>query len=791
MPQAQPLRRLVEILRRFGGASYFGRCLERPKPIDISDFGTLRFPIGDRQAKKLHAAGRPAHYGQGTETLLDASVRDTSEISADRVSVDEEWQERLDSVVETMAATLGLPPSCKLRAELHSLLIYGPGQFFLPHKDSEKADGMVATLVATLPSFFVGGELIVEHQGERQVFKGDSEKVEFVAFYADCLHAVEPVSEGHRVSLTYNLVLEPDSVSEAESTTVEAALAEALDAYFTTPPPVSRWWREEKGASPDPPPDRFVFLLDHEYTEAGLSLGRLKGNDRARVQGLQAAADALDCKTALAQVTVRENWHCTVAYDPYYRYSRSRHRSWSRGEDGWEESADTRDSPDDYELVDLIDSEAALTRRRIGDGKLETVDIPLASDTIGLLTPTSELEPYASEYEGYTGNAGSTMDRWYRRAAFVVWPRAFDLVMALEADPKACLSELADRARNGEILDELLKRLPDPWQEVMERSETLPSVTDVLALCNGVEDPELGTTLLRPLRLEILKPNDAEAWADLHSRWGQDALWQLLVDWSEKRSYFGASRHLPSSLEWIESMDNLCAALVELDHGSAEAAARLLINDRWIFWSGLLDDLLKREHPETRSRGLDELSQPLIALFKACLRVDDDALQDEILSTLDGGIEVLPLLLNVLRKAAQKHSSLLPALAPVQAIAVELLQEHLSQPARDPDDWTVSIPNSCKCALCAELTTFLEAPDRKILEWPIAKAKRQHIHQVLDQYGAPVRHQTRRSGSPYVLVLTKEDALHRQEIRQRKQWTKDLKLLNGLMIPDESTAGAP
>ena len=34
------------------------------------------------------------------------------------------------------------------------------------------------------------------------------------------------------------------------------------------------------------------------------------------------------------------------------------------------------------------------------------------------------LTPYASEYEGYMGNYGNTMDRWYRRAALVVWPQA-------------------------------------------------------------------------------------------------------------------------------------------------------------------------------------------------------------------------------------------------------------------------------------------------------------------------------------------------------------------------------
>ena len=32
-------------------------------------------------------------------------------------------------------------------------------------------------------------------------------------------------------------------------------------------------------------------------------------------------------------------------------------------------------------------------------------------------------QPYSLEYEGYMGNWGNTLDRWYHRAAVVVWPR--------------------------------------------------------------------------------------------------------------------------------------------------------------------------------------------------------------------------------------------------------------------------------------------------------------------------------------------------------------------------------
>jgi hypothetical protein len=48
-----------------------------------------------------------------------------------------------------------------------------------------------------------------------------------------------------------------------------------------------------------------------------------------------------------------------------------------------------------------------------------------------------ELTPYESEYEGYMGNYGNTMDRWYRRAALVVWPRERAFTARAEASVAA------------------------------------------------------------------------------------------------------------------------------------------------------------------------------------------------------------------------------------------------------------------------------------------------------------------------------------------------------------------
>jgi len=95
-----------------------------------------------------------------------------------------------------------------IRAELYKLLIYDPGAFFLPHRDTLKAPGMFGTLVIVLPSDHTGGELVVTH-GNRKVTlslaNNEVSAIHYAAFYADCEHEVKPILSGTRIALVYNL----------------------------------------------------------------------------------------------------------------------------------------------------------------------------------------------------------------------------------------------------------------------------------------------------------------------------------------------------------------------------------------------------------------------------------------------------------------------------------------------------------------------------------------------------------------------------------------------------------
>lgn len=129
-----------------------------------------------------------------------------------------------------------------------------------------------------------------------------------------------------------------------------------------------------------------------------------------------------------------------------------------------------------------------------------------------------------------------------------------------------------------------------------------------------------------------------------------------------------------------------------------------------------------------------------------------------------------------LLRAAHEHRrpGTLSGLGKVHARCVKGVTALLAQPARGHDDWSIKVPLRCRCELCVILSRFLAAADKNRLEWPLAKEKRAHVHRTIDSRDLPVRHETRRTGSPHTLVLQKTSALFQREAAARRMWQADL-----------------
>lgn len=76
-------------------------------------------------------------------------------------------------------------------------------------------------------------------------------------------------------------------------------------------------------------------------------------------------------------------------------------------------------------MIELCDSSIELRHWLDPSGKRrQAISGEILDDEVCFTKPSVELDPFQTEHEGYTGNAGNTMDRWYHRAAVMLWPRA-------------------------------------------------------------------------------------------------------------------------------------------------------------------------------------------------------------------------------------------------------------------------------------------------------------------------------------------------------------------------------
>ena len=133
-------------------------------------------------------------------------------------------------------------------------------------------------------------------------------------------------------------------------------------------------------------------------------------------------------------------------------------------------------------------------------------------DEVCASTQTGDLEPYSSEYEGYMGNWGNTLDRWYHRAAVVVWPRDQAFANRAETSPAWALDELAAMASAGDVpgAQAAAATLAPFWDGALrtrtpeERGRISGLFGKALRAADAVADAETAAMLLRPFRIENL-----------------------------------------------------------------------------------------------------------------------------------------------------------------------------------------------------------------------------------------------------------------------------------------------
>jgi predicted 2-oxoglutarate/Fe(II)-dependent dioxygenase YbiX len=732
--------------------------------MEVAGVGPIALPLLPVQAEQLIAVAERAPYGRGEETLVDPAVRRTWQIDAGRVHIGgRHWPRTLERIVARAAEGLGVDGP--VEAALYKLLIYAEGDFFVRHRDTEKVPGMFATLVIVLPSVpaSTGGELIVRHKGREVRLDLRSEEpseVRFAAFYADCVHELTPVTQGHRLTLVYNLT-RPGPVPLPEPPDYDRETARAAT--------LLKDWAEAAGefeddileddslvddSLVDARPEKLIYPLEHAYTPAELDFGALKGADAAVAGVLAAAARRADCALHLALVSIEESGIAEYTGDGGAYRSR-----WSEPE---------------LEALEVTDRRAVLTQwRRPDGGSASLADIPFGDDE--LLPPDAfdGLEPDEEHFHEATGNEGASFERTYRRAALVLWPNARFLAVLNQAGLSVTLPYLEGLTRCWEDAGgvpssplweqghELAGHIIGNWAERYGGHDETPGpATRLLTALTRLADTESIAAFLDRLAEggEFAK-GDTGAMVEAAGLLAPERTATLI----ERIIRAKAS----SSLE-------ACAALL------ARAAAALPLSTRTSF-AGAAEALLAAlpgdptradsqypwwNRPRPPSAGL--VADVLIALGRI-----DEALAmraaDHMLAwpkTYDLDVVLIPAVVDLVGTRSAKS---LPAVERLRATALTHLRTRIAEPLEAPKDWRRNSQLPCSCPDCRDLTRFLDDPAQKTWTLKAAEARRGHVETMIRQAGSDLDVATDRKGRPYTLVCTKNQASYERRVKQRQR----------------------
>jgi len=784
-----------------------GRLPDTHPGLEIAGLGPIALPLEKRQALAIKKRASHAPFGKGTRTLVDRNVRRVRQLDADQVSfTNPAWEGVVTDALRTVRSDLGLEKQ-KLEARLYKLLLYETGDFFLPHRDGEKLDRMVATLVITLPSRHDGGELVVRHDGQEHVidFAAASRfQSQFACFYADCEHEIRPVRNGFRLALVYNVTLarSKKAIPAPKGSQSVAAVAGIL----------RKWGQDAEKADPA----KLAVLLDHKYSPAGLAYGTLKGHDRARADVLFAAARQTGCDASLCLVT---HWVSGSAEDDYAsgRYGRR------RGYD--DDYADDEDG--EHVMGEVFDH--SLTARRFSDAEGHSLHygrIPLEETEIVSRTPLSEGKPDKEEYEGYTGNEGMTLERWYHRAAVMVWPGESRFDVLCEAGMTAAVGGLARMMkfaeRGNERCLEFARRIIDYWPESefsnpqtrrLNRSDEFDFDDDEDAEFDDAEECDDEPEIPQRDDQDDIGPSQASFLSLLAVLGDVPLISRAILEVLTKDATLDPGADLLvicRGFGWLTFESELAGLF---DRGSAETLerdARMLVD-----WSLLRDKSADRTHLcrilagrlvaalerwaslkdkwDWRARKVNCVK--LLPLFvQASVALESDELIDQLTEVIlknPNRFNVTSVQVPALEQVeGWLKRNLKRSCGPLQrwlsALLLELTTLASHEP-QQPKDGRRDSDTGCTCRDCQELGRFLADPNRTSFRLALAKQRRQHLHDVIDQRRLDTSHVTERKGSPFTLVFTKNmasferarDAFHLvleqlAKVRELCEWLNDL-----------------
>ena len=770
----KPLETVLSGVERHGDFFVSG-AMEMPMPkVDVEGVGALSFPVPEEQIAAIVRRAERAPYGRGEKTIVDTSVRKVWQIAPGKVRIGgKSWAANFETILSKVSAGLGCE-GVGVSAELYKLLVYDREGFFLAHRDTEKTDGMFGTLVVTLPSAHRGGELRIRHAGREvtvDTSAAEFSELSYVAFYADCEHEALPVQAGNRVCLVYNLVQKRGvgkgrtlKAPEYESEIAEAAAI--LDRSLRAPDA----------------PAKIAWLLEHQYSPAGLSFSALKATDAAKAGVLVQAGAHAQCVAHLGIVHIGEFGAAEPDYDEYsYRSRWNRYRD---DEDGDDDAGD--DEGASFTAVTVDDSWQYVDEwRDTGGLAVEFGPIPLAA---GELLPEGALDgepPDTKKLTEASGNEGASYERSYHRAVLVLWRRDRYAEVLLQAGVVAALPYLKQLTASGERAHTeaagLAERMVDAWAGDSQR-------WDSYSLAGGRPGPahriEMMATLGKLDAAALLERFIADT---VSPRYDGSETAVLLSSVSVLGDATAAAILSGLVSARMPNRPNECAELVlalseDPSRCFPEVAESTVAGLDGIGARDARPEALDWE-PEERRRPLGPrfLENLLLALRRFKTGRHCETAAEKLAArpeTFSPVTLVVPALEQIYARCGRKAAASDSSVVHLWTRSAEFLLRRSEVPPEPPSDWHLDVRLSCSCPDCRELQAFALDPAERIHRFRVKKERRQHLHNAIDKHRLDMTHVTERVGSPQTLVCTKD---RRTFDRRMKQYGHEIAAMRTLI----------
>ena len=436
----------------------------------------------------------------------------------------------------------------------------------------------------------------------------------------------------------------------------------------------------------------------------------------------------------------------------------------------------------DYEMGEIF--ETSLTAEHWIDDEgngLPIGKMQIEEDEILDPDALTEGDPSEEDFEGYTGNAGMTLERWYRHAAIVLWPEARHFAVLCSNGSRKAVPALkqmvakwqeakgadaaALKAQCIEFAKAILAKWPEQRYARTYRSEPETEIPDPLKILAELEEPKLIRDFLGDVLVKDASADPGDSIVGLCQQHG----WETFQPELSIVMNGTTSETIERNVRLLEQIatarprkragwDELCKSLAEELIPAIEAIDREKPPTDWQAREVKRDEVLAGLVRSLLASGQCELLSQFLAHTLA--------LPPIILTSyplMTAHIPALESLRPWLKKNLKKPCD---GLTHWVAACREQLETLTAREPQKLADYYREAPITCKCPECAEMKGFLQDPREPVHRFRVREERRKHLAARIHESHLDLDYRIEEKGSPYTLVCTKNTNSYQAALKE-------------------------